>query len=121
MMLTAPHVNNYLALFLGGDIKVQMTALTLRIEPALYQRLEECASRTRIKKYTLAILAIEAAVEAIEKNDFRLVVPIQFELVRVPAEKTGNKISYRSQAPGLNEVRETPVAAVPPPKRKRAA
>lgn len=56
------------------------------MEPALHQRLEECARQLRLKKYTLGLLAIEAAVEAIEKNNYKLVVPIQFDVAQVPTQ-----------------------------------
>lgn len=65
--------------------------LSFRIEPGLHKRLEECARRTRIKKYTLALMAIEAAVEAIEKNGYRLVVPIQFKVESAPTPATDTK------------------------------
>lgn len=68
--------------------------LVFRLEPELHKRLGECAERTRLKKYTLALLAIEAAVDAIEKNDYQLVVPIQFEVAQVPAEKKSSRSRY---------------------------
>jgi hypothetical protein len=40
-----------------------------------------------MKKHTLAQDAIEAAVEAIERNGYKLVIPIQFEVTQVPAAK----------------------------------
>jgi CRISPR/Cas system-associated endoribonuclease Cas2 len=113
-MQSAATVNKYLALFSRGCKRVQMSALTLRIDPELHQRLEQCAERTHIKKYTLAILAVTAAVEAIEKNQYRLVVPIQFDVARVPMEKTGTKVA--SASPLSNPASEDPI-----PKKKRAA
>jgi predicted DNA-binding protein len=58
---------------------------SLRLSPELTARLEECATQLRLKKHSLAQDAIEAAVEAIERNDYRLVVPVQFEVTHVPA------------------------------------
>jgi len=52
--------------------------MSLRLPPELHQRLEECASRLKIKRHTLAQNAIEAAIEAIEKNGYRLSLPMQF-------------------------------------------
>jgi predicted DNA-binding protein len=92
-----------------------MATLTLRINPELHKRLEECARRTHIKKYTLAILAIEAAVEAIEKNGYRLVVPIEFEVSRVPTEKSkptessnSTSVSHPTRLAGATEGRPNP-------------
>ena len=63
------------------------TPLSVRLSPALDARLKECAERLRYKKHALAQDAIEAAVEAIEKNGYRLVVPIQFDVTHVAAPK----------------------------------
>jgi predicted DNA-binding protein len=59
--------------------------MSLRLSPELSARLEDCAKRLRQKKHALAQEAIEAAVNAIEENDYRLVVPIEFSVARVPA------------------------------------
>jgi len=58
--------------------------MSLRLSPELAKRLEECAKRLRLKRHTLARDAIEAAIEAIEKNGYRLVIPIEFEVKHVP-------------------------------------
>jgi predicted DNA-binding protein len=87
--------------------------LVFRLEPELHKRLEECAGRTHLKKYTLAILAIEAAVDAIEQNGYQLVVPIKFDIARVPIEKTGAKISYPSLPQKASAAEERPI-----PKKK---
>src|SRR2546425_9430939 len=52
--------------------------MSLRLAPELHQRLDECAARLKIKRHTLAQNAIEAAVEAIERNGYRLSLPMQF-------------------------------------------
>src|SRR5213075_1764067 len=52
--------------------------MSLRLPPELHQRLEECAARLKIKRHTLAQNAIEAAIEAIERNGYRLSLPMQF-------------------------------------------
>src|SRR5437773_10879194 len=52
--------------------------MSLRLPPELHQRLEECAERLKIKRHTLAQNAIEAGIEAIEKNGYRLSLPMQF-------------------------------------------
>ncbi len=87
--------------------------LVIRLEPEVHKRLKACAARTKIKKYTLAIMAIEAAVEAIERNDYSLVVPIEFEVVRVPSEKDGAKTSYPSHREQFARVEDKPA-----PKKK---
>jgi hypothetical protein len=58
--------------------------MSLRLPPELHQRLEECASRLKIKRHTLAQNAIEAAIEAIEKNGYRLSLPMKFEFAIEP-------------------------------------
>lgn len=62
---------------------------SLRLSPELTARLEECAGRLRLKKHSLAQAAIEAAIEAIEANGYRLVVPIEFKVGQVPAPAPG--------------------------------
>jgi hypothetical protein len=70
--------------------------LSLRFSPELEARLEECAKRLNIKKATLAQMAIQAAVEAIEKNGYRIVMPIQFETTHTPEKK----FKYPAPRPG---------------------
>lgn len=55
-----------------------------------------------MKKHTLAQQAIEAAVEAIEKNGFRLVMPIEyrFEVTHVP-EAARPRVYPESQSGAL--------------------
>jgi len=62
--------------------------MSLRLPPELHQRLEECASRLKIKRHTLAQNAIEAAIEAIEKNGYRLSLPMQFQFAIEPESGT---------------------------------
>ena len=101
--------------------KKKMVHLALRISPELDARVKTCADELRLKKHTLAQAAVEAAVDAIEQNGYSLVFPIKFEVTRVAVEKTGIRSSSPSPQPKPNEVPETPAAAVPPAKRKRAA
>jgi hypothetical protein len=58
--------------------------LVFKLEKELNQRLETCAERLRLKKYTLGIMAIQAAIEAIEKNDYRLTLPVTFRVEDIP-------------------------------------
>ena len=58
--------------------------MSLRLSPQLHKRLEECAARLKIKRHTRAQNAIEAAVEAIEKNGYRLSLPMQFQFFQEP-------------------------------------
>jgi predicted DNA-binding protein len=58
--------------------------ISFKVEPELSQRLEEAAEKVGIKKSTLMIMALEATLEAIEKNDYRIVVPIEFKVTHVP-------------------------------------
>ena len=59
--------------------------MSLRLSPQLHKRLEECAARLKIRRHTLAQNAIEAAIEAIEKNGYRLSLPMQFRFLNEPA------------------------------------
>ncbi len=77
----------------------KMVHLALRISTELNARVEKCAHKLRLKKHALAQAAVEAAVEAIERNDYQLVVPIQFEVTHVAVEKTGSKTSSSSIYP----------------------
>ena len=65
--------------------------MSLRLPPELHQRLEECAARLKIKRHTLAQNAIEAAIEAIERNGYRLSLPLQF---RFPNESEAEMARY---------------------------
>jgi len=58
--------------------------MSLRLPPELHQRLEECAARLKIKRHTLAQNAIEAAIEAIEQNGYRLSLPMRFQFAIEP-------------------------------------
>lgn len=64
--------------------------MSLRLSEELYDRLEECARRLKVKKHALAQDAIEAAVEAIEKHG-GLVIPIKFDVSQVPIANPGLK------------------------------
>ena len=58
--------------------------LSIKLSKELHERLIEVAERIGIAKHRLAEMAIEAAVEAIEKNGYRLVVPIEFQVAHAP-------------------------------------
>jgi len=47
-------------------------------------RLAECADRTKQKAHSLAQAAVEAAIEAIEANNYRIVTPIEFTISYIP-------------------------------------
>jgi predicted DNA-binding protein len=61
--------------------------MSLRLPADLHQRLAECAARLKIKRHTLAQNMIEAAIAAIEKNGYRLSLPIQFRF----QDETGSR------------------------------
>ena len=72
--------------------------LSIKLSKELHDRLIRVAEETGIPKHRLAELAIEAAVKAIERNNYQLVVPIEFEVTRVPSEKTSSRYpSHRDQ------------------------
>lgn len=57
--------------------------MSLRFEGELRRKLREVADQLGIPERTLAQMAIEAAVEAIVKNDYQLVIPIKFYVQNV--------------------------------------
>ena len=77
--------------------------MSLRLPPELHQRLEECAARLKIKRHTLAQNAIEAAIEAIEKNGYRLSLPMQFQFA---IEPESGKARYPAGQEELSRVEE---------------
>ena len=77
--------------------------MSLRLSPELHQRLEDCAARLKIKRHTLAQNAIEAAVEAIERNGYRLSLPMQF---RFPNEPESGIAGYPQAQEELSRVEE---------------
>ena len=77
--------------------------MSLRLPPELHQRLEECASRLKIKRHTLAQNAIEAAIEAIEKNGYRLSLPMKFQFAIEPESGTAR---YPARQEELSRVEE---------------
>jgi len=77
--------------------------MSLRLPPELHQRLEECAARLKIKRHTLAQNAIEAAIEAIERNGYRLSLPMQF---RFPNEAGAELAAYPQGQEEISRVEE---------------
>ena len=78
--------------------------MSLRLPPELHQRLEECAARLKIKRHTLAQNAIEAAIEAIEINGYRLSLPIHF---RFPNESETEMTRYPQGKEEISRVEES--------------
>jgi len=61
--------------------------LSLRVSAELNPRHEQYDARLKQKRHTLAQAAVEAAVEAIEKNGQRLVFPTRFDASHVAVPK----------------------------------
>jgi len=77
--------------------------MSLRLSAQLHKRLEECAARLKIKRHTLAQNALEAVIEAIEKNGYRLSLPMQFQF----RNETDSEITRYPEAPSeLSRVEE---------------
>lgn len=94
--------------------KAKPTApLSLRLSEELHARLEEVATRTRLKKYNLALLAIEAAVEAIEQNGFSIVCPIKFDVKQIAVAKP----AYPPHREEITTMEERAESAKTPKKR----
>lgn len=68
-----------------------------------------------MKKHTLAQDAIEAAVEAIERNGYKIVVPIEFEVKHVAVSNPARPAVYPPHRS------ETSLMEERPGKPKRAA
>ena len=77
--------------------------MSLRLSPQLHQRLEECAARLKLKRHTLAQNAIEAAVEAIEKNGYRLSLPMRFRFLNEPEPETARYPEAEEQLSRVEE------------------
>jgi predicted DNA-binding protein len=82
--------------------------LSVRISTELDERLEECARRLKMRKHTLAASAIEAAAIAIEKNNYRLVVPIVFKVEQIPAPTATESKSYPDHRPQVALAEDSP-------------
>ena len=59
-------------------------SISFKITEQLSDRVDECADRTKQSRASIAEMALEAAVDAIEANGYRLVVPIEFDVRHVP-------------------------------------
>lgn len=79
----------------------------------MHQRLIAAAEKARVKKHTLALMAIEAAVEAIEDSG-KLVIPLQFDVTHVAVEKSEaraakkTRSTYPQHRPQGNPLNEDP-------------
>jgi uncharacterized protein Yka (UPF0111/DUF47 family) len=79
-----------------SDPEQKTHALSLRITPSTHQRIEEIAEKLKIKKHSLAIAAIESALDAIERNGYRLVFPIEFEVKHIAVEAKKEESDFHS-------------------------
>ena len=77
--------------------------MSLRLPPGLHQRLEECAARLKIKRHTLAQNAIEAVIEAIERNGYRLSLPMQFRFANESEAETARYPQEREEVSRVEE------------------
>ena len=64
---------------------VRSEVISMKVTKRLISRINECAKRTKQSRSSIAEQALEAAVDAIEANNYRLVVPIEFDVRHVPA------------------------------------
>jgi predicted DNA-binding protein len=96
---------HYILLFAVYVKSKKTIPMSLRLSPELNRRLEEVAEKVKQKKHSLAQDAIEAAIEAIEQNDYRLVVPIEFKVTKIPSDnpdcpESEGDLGHRSIAAG---------------------
>lgn len=61
--------------------------MSLRLHPDVEERLTKCAEKVKMSKNALAQAAIEAAVEAIEANGGKIVLPLEFTTTHQAVEK----------------------------------
>lgn len=62
----------------------EMQPLSMRLESKIRKRLEKCCEKTGIPQRMLAQSAIEAVIEAIEENDYKVVMPITLQVGYIP-------------------------------------
>jgi hypothetical protein len=104
-------VNKYLynelltAILLG--MSKQEAPLSIRLTHDMKKRLEDGAEALGISAHTLARLAIEAGIIAIENGEGRLAMPLEFEVTHMAVPKSG-QISYPSHRPSHSLVEEKP-------------
>ena len=109
-----------------GLVSKKLVPMSLRLSEEMNQRLERAAADVRQKKHTLAQLAIEAAVEAIEDAGGKIVIPVKFDVSQTPTarlssakiETHANEIFGAAGQPALNETHGAtsapPVQGAPP-------
>jgi hypothetical protein len=116
------HVNknlyNPLPTYILSGMSKREAPLSLRISPEINQRLEDAAKKLGISKHGLAALCVEAGVIAVEKND-GLVLPLEFEVTRIPVPQHGRKTRYPSHQPSSMQMNEPPEK--PKDKKSKAA
>ena len=77
----------------------EKSPVVFKLDAELHARLEECSKRLRVKKYSLGIMALEAVVKAIEKNGYKLVIPIEFDVAEVPGPAKPQRVKYPPHRP----------------------
>jgi predicted DNA-binding protein len=77
--------------------------MSLRLDDDVEERLEECSKRLKMRKHTLAQAALEAGIEAIEKNGYKLVFPLEFEVkhIAIPNPKSDSTSNPEELTPDL--------------------
>lgn len=93
---------------------------SVRLEPGQKEKLEEIARATGVDPSQLIRWAVQAIIKYAEKNEGRLLLPLDFGEKLVVVEKkparTGSTVSYES---GAEEIAASRLNAEPePPKRK---
>lgn len=91
------------------------TPFSVRLSDEVRDRLKECSERTGLPEAALAQMAISAAVAAAEKADYKLVVPIEFEVKHVAVSNPTRPAVYPPHRD------ETALMEERPAKPKRAA
>ena len=61
--------------------------ISIRLVPEVQQELERCADALGLTRNALAQMAIEAAVKAVKKQNYKLVLPIEFSTTHEAVSK----------------------------------
>jgi predicted transcriptional regulator len=68
-------------------VKIAKTAAaTVRLDPELKERLAQTAAKLDLSENDIVRHALRAAVNAIEANDYKIELPLEMALAKVPIE-----------------------------------
>lgn len=86
----------------------QKAPLSIRLDPETDERLELVAEELGLTKHGLAQMAVKAAVRAIAENNYKLVLPIRFDVSHVPAPRDPSGYPPHRETSVIIEERDQP-------------